>query len=103
VGTDHGWGGHQFVLGGAVLGGNFYGTPNGATGSIFPELIMGGPDDMYPDDRGRWIPTSAVEQYGATLATWFGVPSGSLSTVFPLIGNFATQSLGFMGPGGPSC
>ena len=67
----------------------------------YHRLALGaGPD---PDDRGRWIPTSGVEQYGATLATWFGVPSGSLSTVFPLIGNFATQSLGFMGPGGPSC
>ncbi len=103
VGTDHGWGSHQFVLGGAVAGGNFYGTPNGTTGSMFPELVIGGPDDMYSDDRGRWIPTSSVEQFGATLATWFGVPAIALPTVFPLIGNFPSQSLGFMGPGGPAC
>ena len=103
VGTDHGWGSHQFVIGGAVSGGNFYGTPNGSTGSMFPELVMGGPDDMYDDDRGRWIPTSSVEQFGATLATWFGVPAAALPAVFPLIGNFPSQTLGFMGPGGPSC
>jgi uncharacterized protein (DUF1501 family) len=103
VGTDHGWGSHQFVLGGAVSGGNFYGTPNGSTGSMFPELVMGGPDDMYNDDRGRWIPTSSVEQFGATLATWFGVTGIAMPAVFPLIGNFPSQSLGFMNPGGTSC
>ena len=75
VGTDHGWGSHQLVLGGGVNGGDFYGTPNGATGSMFPELVYGGPDDVSPYDRGRWIPTTAVEQYGATLASWFGVPA----------------------------
>jgi len=103
VGTDHGWGSHQFVIGGAVNGGNFYGTPNGSTGSIFPSLVFGGPDDVSPDDRGRWIPTSSVEQLGATLATWFGVAALDLPTVFPLIGNFPSASLGFMAPGGGSC
>jgi uncharacterized protein (DUF1501 family) len=103
VGTDHGWASHQFILGGAVNGGNFYGTPNGVTGSIFPKLVFGGPDDITPDDRGRWIPTSSVEQLGATLATWFGVPALDLPTVFPLIGNFATANLGFMAAGGGSC
>jgi uncharacterized protein (DUF1501 family) len=103
IGTDHGWGSHQIVMGASVQGGNFYGTPNSTTGSIFPQLVMGGPDDMYDDDRGRWIPTSSVEQYGATLATWFGVPAIDLSMVFPLIGNFPAQTLGFMGAAGSSC
>jgi uncharacterized protein (DUF1501 family) len=103
VGSDHGWASHHLVMGGAVNGGNFYGIPNGSTGSIFPELVFGGPDDMYPDDRGRWIPTSSVEQYGATLATWFGVSPLDLSTVFPLIGNFNTTNLGFMGSAGLGC
>ena len=91
------------MIGGAVNGGNFYGTPNGSTGSIFPSLVFGGPDDVSPDDRGRWIPTSSVEQLGATLATWFGVAAIDLPTVFPLIGNFPSASLGFMAPGGGSC
>ena len=102
VGTDHGWGSHQLVLGGSVNGGNFYGTA-GQNGSIFPTLVMGGISDTSPDDRGRWIPTSAVEQYGATLASWFGVAPGDLATVFPLIGNFATTDLGFMGTPGSNC
>jgi uncharacterized protein (DUF1501 family) len=102
VGTDHGWGSHQIVVGGSVNGGNFYGNPGGS-GSMFPKLVMGGIDDTSPDDRGRWIPTSAVEQYGATLAAWFGVAPADLSTVFPLIGNFASTNLGFMGSPGSSC
>lgn len=102
VGTDHGWGSHQLVMGGGVAGGNFYGTP-GTNGTPFPELVIGGPDDTSPDDRGRWIPTSGVEQYGATLATWFGVAAADLPTVFPLIGNFPTTNLGFMGAPGSNC
>ena len=102
VGTDHGWGSHQFVMGGGVLGGNFYGNP-GSNGTAFPTLVIGGLDDTSPDDRGRWIPTSGVEQYGATLASWFGVPAADLATVFPLIGNFASPSLGFMGAPGSTC
>lgn len=102
VGTDHGWGSHQLVMGGSVQGGNFYGLPGGS-GSMFPKLVMGGIDDTSPDDRGRWIPTSAVEQYGATLASWFGVAAADLPTVFPLIGNFASTNLGFMGSPGSSC
>ena len=102
VGTDHGWGSHQLVMGGAVNGGNFYGTA-GQSGSIFPKLVIGGLDDTSPDDRGRWIPTSAVEQFGATLATWFGVAAPDLPTVFPLIGNFGSTNLGFMGTPGSTC
>ena len=67
-------------MGGSVQGGNFYGLPGGS-GSMFPKLVMGGIDDTSPDDRGRWIPTSAVEQYGATLASWFGVAAADLPTV----------------------
>jgi uncharacterized protein (DUF1501 family) len=102
VGTDHAWGSHLLVMGGAALGGNFYGSP-GSNGTSFPTLVIGGPDDTSPDDRGRWIPTSAVEQYAATLATWFGVSAADLPTVFPLIGNFPSTNLGFMGTPGSNC
>ena len=93
VGTDHGWGNHQFVMGGSVIGGNFYGV-TGPNGTIFPTLQLSGPNDT--DSRGRWIPTVATEQVGATLATWFGVTSTDLNTVFPLLPNFSTSNLGFM-------
>lgn len=86
VGTDHGWGGHQLILGGAVRGGDFYGAN--------PVLALGGPDDA--DDRGRWIPTTSVEQYAATLAAWYGVAASDLRAVFPLLGRFPTPNLGFM-------
>ncbi|MGA9993942.1 MAG: DUF1501 domain-containing protein, partial [Pyrinomonadaceae bacterium] len=86
VGSDHGWGNHQFIMGGSVSGGNFYGT--------YPTLALGGPDDT--DTRGRWIPTTSIEQYGATLATWYGLSSADLSTVFPLLSRFPTSNLGFL-------
>jgi uncharacterized protein (DUF1501 family) len=84
-GTDHGWGSHHLVLGGAVNGRRTYGR--------FPTLAINGPDDT---DTGRWIPTTAIDQYFATLATWFGVDSGNLSTVFPNLGRFSTPNLGFV-------
>jgi uncharacterized protein (DUF1501 family) len=93
VGTDHGWGSHHFVVGGAVRGGNFYGGI-GPNGTVFPSLQLGGPNDT--DNRGRWIPTASVDQYGATLASWFGVAPADLATVFPNIGRFPTNNLGFM-------
>lgn len=93
VGSDHAWGNHQFVMGGSVLGGNFYGVA-GPNGTAFPELVNGGAQDT--DSRGRWIPTAAVEQYAGTLATWFGLPGADLPVVFPLIGRFTTPNLGFM-------
>ena len=103
AGTDHGWGSHQFVMGDSVLGGNFYGLPN-SLGSIFPVLQTGGPDDTTSsaNGRGRWIPTVASDQYGGTLAKWFGVAGLDMGTVFPNQGNFSTMDLGFMGapPGG---
>ena len=94
VGTDHAWGNHHFILGGAVRGREFYGVP-GPNGRLFPELQLGGPSDT--DSRGRWIPTASVEQYAATLASWYGVSASDLPIVFPNIGRFSTPTLGFMG------
>ena len=93
VGSDHAWGNHHFVVGGAVRGGDFFGEA-GPNGTVFPVLQLGGPSDT--DNRGRWIPTASVEQYAATLATWYGVSAADLPLVFPNIGRFATMNLGFM-------
>jgi uncharacterized protein (DUF1501 family) len=84
-GTDHGWGNHQFIMGGAVQGGDIYGT--------MPSLVVGANDDT---GRGRWIPTTSVDEYNATLATWFGVLPGNLPVVLPNIGRFAKPNLGFL-------
>lgn len=84
-GSDHGWGSHHLIMGGAVAGRKTYGT--------FPTLAINGPDDT---STGRWIPTTACDQYFATLATWFGVDSGNLATVFPNLGRFSTPNLGFL-------
>lgn len=101
VGSDHAWGNHLMVMGGAVAGGNFFGStrPDG-TGNIYPTLVQGGPDDTDGGTapRGRWIPTTGVDQYAATLARWFGVTDAELASVFPNIGNFTTSNLGFMNP-----
>jgi uncharacterized protein (DUF1501 family) len=90
VGTDHAWGNHQLIVGGAVLGHTLYGT--------YPILRLGGPDDTDggTNPRGRWIPTTSVEQYAATLATWYGLSSADLPAVFPLISRFPTANLGFL-------
>jgi uncharacterized protein (DUF1501 family) len=91
VGSDHGWGNHHLIVGGAVLGHTIYGT--------YPTLALGGPNDTDNPGgsaRGRWIPTTSVEQYAATLATWYGLSSADLTAVFPLIGRFSTPNLGFM-------
>jgi uncharacterized protein (DUF1501 family) len=85
-GTDHAWGSHQLILGGAVKGNSVYGT--------FPTLALGGPDDA--GSNGRWIPTTALDQYGATLASWFGVSDANLPSIFPNLVNFSTSNLGFM-------
>jgi len=97
LGTDHAWGSHHFVVGGAVRGGDFYGVP-GANGTVFPTVVANGPDDTDTGGgaRGRWIPTTAVDQYGATLASWFGVSDVDLPAVFPNIGRFAPTNLGFV-------
>lgn len=85
-GSDHGWGSHHFILGGAVKGGDFYGK--------MPTWAVDGPDDM---GSGRWIPTTSVDEYSATLATWFGVSPTDLPTVLPNIGRFSRTNLGFLG------
>ena len=85
LGSDHGWGSHHLIMGGAVRGQQTYGT--------FPTLTVGGPDDT---STGRWIPTTACDQYFATLATWFGVDNSNLTTVFPNLGRFSSSNLGFM-------
>jgi len=97
LGTDHAWGSHHFVMGGAVRGGDFYGVP-GSNGSVFPTLAPNGPDDTDQGSsaRGRWIPTTSVDQYGATLASWFGVSNADLAAIFPNIGRFNNTNLGFV-------
>lgn len=90
-GTDHGWGGHAFVMGGAVNGGA-YGT--------FPSYALeNNPDDVGENSRdfaGRLIPTTSVAQYSATLARWMGLSEGQLDTALPLLRNFSDRDLGFM-------
>jgi uncharacterized protein (DUF1501 family) len=86
-GTDHAWGSHHLIMGGAVKGGDFYGT--------FPTLAVNGPDDGT--GQGRWVPTTSVDQYAATLASWFGVAAADLPSIFPNLANFPTQTLGIMG------
>lgn len=93
AGSDHAWGGHHFVMGGSVLGGNFYGKPT-SNGSIFPTLVNSGPDDA--ETRGRIIPSVSVEQYAATLARWFGLSNTDIPLVFPNINAFGGSDLGFM-------
>ncbi|HEV7681132.1 MAG TPA: DUF1501 domain-containing protein [Pyrinomonadaceae bacterium] len=91
VGSDHAWGNHQFIVGGAVQGHTLYGT--------YPNITPGGPDDTDSggSPRGRWIPTTSIEQYAATLARWYGLSTADLTAVFPLIGHFSSSNLGFMG------
>jgi uncharacterized protein (DUF1501 family) len=92
AGTDHGWGSHHFVVGGdgtasgSVAGNRFFGA--------YPNLTLGGPDDS--GNQGRWIPTTSIDQYGATLAKWFGANPTDVAQIFPNIGKFATADLGFM-------
>ena len=77
-GSDHGWGSHHLVVGGAVKGGDLYGK--------MPDLTRSGPDDS--GSRGNWIPTTSVDEYSATLATWFGVSATNLPTVLPNLARF---------------
>jgi len=86
-GTDHAWGSHHFIIGGAVQGGKIYGR--------YPQLSLGGPDDA--EKEGRWLPSCSVDQYGATLARWFGVATTDLDSVFSNLASFSTTDLGFMG------
>jgi uncharacterized protein (DUF1501 family) len=86
-GSDHGWGSHHLVMGGAVKGGDLYGT--------FPTLALGGPDDA--NNRGVLIPSTSIDQYGATMAKWFGVAPQAMPQVFPNLANFPSADLGFLG------
>lgn len=91
-GTDHGWGGHNFVFGGAVSGGR-------VVGDLPSYAKQGNPDDAVDSNgefAGRIIPTQSVGQYGATLARWMGVPEQSLPAMFPDLAQFQKQDLGFM-------
>ena len=85
-GCDHGWGSHHVVVGGAVKGGQLYGT--------YPTLAFGGPDDS--GQNGRWIPSTGSVQYAATLASWFGVNPAQLNTIFPNLSAFSQSNLGFV-------
>ncbi len=87
VGSDHAWGSHGFMMGGSVLGRTIYGA--------YPTLALNSPDDDG-GGRGRWIPTTSIDQYGATLAQWYGLDPASLTTVFPNLSKFPTQNLGFL-------
>ena len=86
AGTDHAWGNHQLVLGDAVKGGDVFGQ--------FPTLALNGPDDA--DGAGRWVPTTSVDQYAATLASWLGVSAADMATVLPNLGRFASTNVGFV-------
>lgn len=88
-GSDHGWGAHHFVMGGGVLGGNFYGS--------MPEVRIHTNANPNTQDAGsgRFIPTTSVDQLAATLGRWMGVAEGDLSLIAPNIGNF-NSNMGFM-------
>jgi len=88
-GSDHGWGAHHVIVGGAVEGRKIYGA--------FPDPDITAGNNPLDTGRGRWIPTTSVDQYGATLGKWFGLTDSQLLEVFPLIGNF-NADLGFMKP-----
>ncbi|MDR7332183.1 DUF1501 domain-containing protein [Roseateles asaccharophilus] len=83
-GSDHGWGSHHFVMGGAVKGGRYYGA--------LPSVSVNGPDDV---GQGRLLPTTSVDQVAATLATWMGVPATDLPLVLPQIANYSQKNIGY--------
>lgn len=88
-GTDHGWGAHHFVMGGAVQGGRIYGD--------LPDYDVDA--EHFTRSRGRLIPAVSVEQYAGTLGSWFGLDNGELVNALPNLANFNEQDLGFMAPG----
>lgn len=92
TGSDHGWGNHHLILGGAVIGGKIYGR--------FPVMTnysnFNASTDDYADSRGTMLPSTSLVQYGATLAKWFGTTDTQLNSIFPQLANFAIRDLGFM-------
>ena len=99
-GSDHGWGSHHFVMGGAVKGKAFYGSA--------PPVSVGNtsaPEDQWHIGAGRLLPSTSVDQYAGTMARWFGVPDGELNGVLPNLHNFGAaagrpdypRDMGFMG------
>jgi uncharacterized protein (DUF1501 family) len=98
-GADHGWGSHHLMVGGAVKGAAFYGTP--------PPVSVGStaaPEDQWHVGQGRLLPSTSVDQYAATLAKWFGVADSELAAILPNLGHFGAAAgrpdyptdLGFM-------
>ncbi|MBW8812449.1 MAG: DUF1501 domain-containing protein [Caulobacterales bacterium] len=88
-GTDHAWGAHHFIMGGAVRGGDIYGQ--------YPTLGVDVNGFNNPDNvAGALIPTTSVDQYGATLGRWFGVSDSDIDVIFPRLRNFRTRYLGFV-------
>ncbi len=98
VGSDHAWGSHQFVMGGAIKAADFYGSGGnplaGLNGMAFPDLALGSAYDT--DSRGRWIPTTGVEQYASTLGLWLGASPAQLNLIFPNLYRFPDYDLGFL-------
>jgi uncharacterized protein (DUF1501 family) len=95
-GTDHGWGAHHFVMGGAVRGGDVYGAfPTLATKNTNNNNFDGSADQL---GNGALLPATSVDQLGATLATWFGLTAAQVGDVFPNLANFDAprRNLGFM-------
>ena len=95
-GTDHGWGSHHFVMGGAVKGGDFYGAfPTLARKNTNNNNFDGSPDQL---GNGAMLPTTSVDQLGATLGRWFGLSDTQIGDIFPNLANFnlSTRNLGFM-------
>ena len=93
TGSDHGWGNHHLVLGGAVAGGRLYGQfPYMTDYANFNALA-----DDYADARGVLLPSTSLAQYGATLARWFGATDAQLGAIFPQLASFTIGDVGFMG------
>ena len=85
-GSDHAWGGHSLIMGGPVKGGDLYGK--------FPQQTLSGIDDA--SDEGRWVPTTSVDQYAATIASWMGVADVDIPVAFPNLANFQQKRLTFL-------
>jgi uncharacterized protein (DUF1501 family) len=86
-GSDHGWGSHHLVMGGATRGGKIFGTFHNM------QVGAGNPADA---GQGRLIPSYSVDQYAATLSKWMGANASDLNTVFPNLPNFPVTDLGFL-------